>query len=272
MGLLATAGLVPAAAMAQDGREGMRGQGRGGAEMRAGAQQGRGERGWQRQQGTERSQRADGLQRTYTPRVQADNRGPRQDARQDLRQVGAVPADPARAQRVRGGDRAQIDRRVDQRGQVDRGQTPNRWGSARADRRDFNRDRAGFYDRQEWARRGWDDRGAGRSGYNGAGGWNRGWRQDSRYNWAGYRAANRSAYRLPRYYAPYGWDGGYRRFSIGGQLSSLLFAQSYWIDDPYSYRLPEAYGPYRWVRYYNDALLVDLETGEVVDSTYDIFW
>ena len=48
--------------------------------------------------------------------------------------------------------------------------------------------------------------------------------------------------------------------------------QSYWIDDPYDYRLPEAYGEYRWVRYYNDALLVDIYTGEVVDVVYDIFY
>jgi hypothetical protein len=26
------------------------------------------------------------------------------------------------------------------------------------------------------------------------------------------------------------------------------------------------------VRYYNDALLVDIYTGEVVDTVYDIFW
>ncbi|MEG8047084.1 RcnB family protein [Sphingomonas aerolata] len=36
--------------------------------------------------------------------------------------------------------------------------------------------------------------------------------------------------------------------------------------------MPEAYGPYRWVRYYNDALLVDLDSGRVVDTVYDIFW
>ena len=46
----------------------------------------------------------------------------------------------------------------------------------------------------------------------------------------------------------------------------------YWIGDPYSYRLPEAYGPYRWVRYYNDALLVDLRSGFVVDTVYGIFY
>ena len=41
---------------------------------------------------------------------------------------------------------------------------------------------------------------------------------------------------------------------------------------PYAYRLPEAYGPYRWVRYYNDALLVDIRDGRVVDVVNDIFW
>ncbi|RZM12158.1 MAG: hypothetical protein EOP67_66195, partial [Sphingomonas sp.] len=51
-----------------------------------------------------------------------------------------------------------------------------------------------------------------------------------------------------------------------------LWSRNYWIDDPYSYRLPEAYGPYRWVRYYDDALLVDVRTGVVVDTAYGIFW
>ena len=32
------------------------------------------------------------------------------------------------------------------------------------------------------------------------------------------------------------------------------------------------YGPYRWVRYYDDVLLVDVYSGEVVDVIYDFFW
>ncbi|MBS0477902.1 MAG: RcnB family protein [Proteobacteria bacterium] len=102
--------------------------------------------------------------------------------------------------------------------------------------------------------------------------WNRGWRGNDRYNWQRYRNDNRNLFRLPRYYAPYGWSYGYRRFSIGFVLDRMLFGQNYWIDDPYEYRLPEAYGEYRWVRYYNDALLVDIYTGEVVDVVYDIFY
>lgn len=101
--------------------------------------------------------------------------------------------------------------------------------------------------------------------------WNRDWRRDQRYNWQSYRSLNRSFYRLPRYQSPYGYRYGYQRFGIGVYLNSLLFSQDYWIDNPYEYRLPEAYPPYQWVRYYNDALLVDEESGYVVDTIYDVF-
>lgn len=137
-----------------------------------------------------------------------------------------------------------------------------------------------------WDHRGNDGRGGdwrgdrhdGRPGYNngwnnnGNRGWNRDWRRDNRYNYNYYRIQNRNIYHLPRYYAPPGWGYGYRRFSIGFTLNSFLYDQDYWIDDADYYRLPPAYGPYRWVRYYNDALLVDIRTGYVVDTVYDIFW
>ncbi|WP_415642261.1 RcnB family protein [Sphingomonas antarctica] len=110
------------------------------------------------------------------------------------------------------------------------------------------------------------------NGYNGGNNWNRGWRNDNRYDWQRYRSANRYLYSLPRYYAPYGWNYGYRRFDIGITLNSLLFSRNYWIDDPYQYRLPPAYPPYRWVRYYNDALLIDERSGYVVDAQYDFFY
>lgn len=140
----------------------------------------------------------------------------------------------------------------------------------------FARDRNGDGRPDSYARgnRGYDNRQSFR--YDGRGNdggrWNNSWRRDDRYDWNRYRSYNRSAFRLPRYYAPYGWSYGYRRFSIGVVLTSSLFGQNYWIDDPYDYRLPEAYGPYRWVRYYNDALLIDLRSGVVVDTVYDIFW
>ena len=97
------------------------------------------------------------------------------------------------------------------------------------------------------------------------------WRRDTRYDWSGYRNRHRDLYRVGRYFSPYS-DYGYSRLSIGFFLSSGLFGQSYWINDPWQYRLPQAYGPYRWVRYYDDVLLVDIYSGEVVDVIHDFFW
>lgn len=100
----------------------------------------------------------------------------------------------------------------------------------------------------------------------------RAWRNDRRYDWRRYREYNRHVYRPGRYYVPYGWNYGYRRYSIGITLNSLLFGSRYWIDDPWQYRLPPAYGPYRWIRYYDDVLLVDMRSGYVVDVIHDFFW
>lgn len=195
-----------------------------------------------------------------------ERRGVRQDYRQDRR-------DDRQAFR---GERRE-DRQALRNGQVTQQQFRR---DRRDDRQDFRRDRA--EDRRDFrgqrrsnggrwnVDRGWN----GDAGWGGGnrGGWDRGWRDDRRYDWRGFRQQNRDLYRLPRYYAPRGWGSGYQRFDIGLTLSSILFAQNYWINDPWSYRLPPIDGPFRWVRYYNDALLVDLETGQVVDIEYDIFW
>ena len=99
----------------------------------------------------------------------------------------------------------------------------------------------------------------------------RSWRNDRRYDWNRYRSANRNVFRLGVYYSPYR-NYSYRRLNIGWFLDSLFYSNRYWINDPWQYRLPEVYGPYRWVRYYDDVLLVDTYTGEVVDVIYDFFW
>lgn len=101
--------------------------------------------------------------------------------------------------------------------------------------------------------------------------WNNDWRQDRRYDWRDYRNSHRDVYRGRPYYSPYrGY--AYSRVSIGFTLGSLFYGSSYWLDDPWAYRLPPVYGPYRWVRYYDDVLLVDVYTGQVVDVIYDFFW
>lgn len=101
--------------------------------------------------------------------------------------------------------------------------------------------------------------------------WDRLWRNDNRYNWQNYRQSNRGLYSMGRYYAPYR-DYSYRRLSIGLRLNSLFYASRYWINDPWQYRLPAAYGSYRWIRYYDDVLLVDTYSGEVVDVIHNFFW
>ncbi len=96
------------------------------------------------------------------------------------------------------------------------------------------------------------------------------WRRDNRYNWSSYRNHNRHIFQLGNYYSPYR-NYSYRRLSIGFSLGSLFYGNRYWINDPWQYRLPDVYGPYRWVRYYDDVLLVDVYSGEVVDVIYDFF-
>ena len=100
--------------------------------------------------------------------------------------------------------------------------------------------------------------------------WRREWRQDRRYDWRRHRDRDRSRFRVAIYIDPFGWN--YRRWNLGWNLHRYHYSSRYWIDDPWEYRLPPAYGPYRWVRYYDDALLVDLRSGRVVDVIHGFFW
>ncbi|MEO0700025.1 MAG: RcnB family protein, partial [Pseudomonadota bacterium] len=100
---------------------------------------------------------------------------------------------------------------------------------------------------------------------------NRAWRANKRYHWRGYRNVHRNVFRLGRYYAPFRGHY-YRPVRIGFFLDNLFFQPRFFINDPWAYRLPPVYGPYRWVRYYDDVLLVDIYTGEVVDVIENFFW
>lgn len=149
----------------------------------------------------------------------------------------------------------------------DNWQNGNRGGSwANNGRRDND------WRRNDWRGNSWQGNNWSRGGYQGDyRRWDGGWRRDNRYDWNRYRQANRALFRLPPYYAPFrGY--GYNRLSIGIFLNQGFFASSYWINDPWAFRLPPAYGPYRWVRYFDDVLLVDIYSGEVVDVIYDFFW
>ena len=100
--------------------------------------------------------------------------------------------------------------------------------------------------------------------------WTNNWRNDRRYDWNNYRNHHRSAFRIGFYYDPFGWS--YRPWSIGSYMYPSYYDQSFWLNDPWQYRLPPAYGPYRWVRYWDDALLVNIYTGQVEDVLHNFFW
>ena len=101
--------------------------------------------------------------------------------------------------------------------------------------------------------------------------WNRNWRTDNRYDWQRYRYSNRNLFRSGGYYSPYrGYS--YNRLNIGFILDSLFYSNRYWLSDPFQYRLPPAPYGTQWVRYYDDVVLVDIYTGEVLDVIYDFFW
>jgi hypothetical protein len=130
-------------------------------------------------------------------------------------------------------------------------QQQRRWdGNRDGNRRDGNRNWSGQrFDRNSWSRN---------------------WRNNNRYDWQRYRYQNRSIFNLGRYYAPYG-GYGYNRLSIGIILGEAFFGRDYWIDSDY-YHLPPAPPGTEWVRYYNDVVLVDMYSGEVIDVIYDFFW
>ena len=100
--------------------------------------------------------------------------------------------------------------------------------------------------------------------------WSTSWRNNDKYDWYNHRRHHRSLFHLGFYYDPFGW--GYSPYQIGWRLWPSYYSSRYWINDPWQYRLPYAPPGTRWVRYYDDAILVDMWSGQVVDVIYDFFW
>lgn len=100
--------------------------------------------------------------------------------------------------------------------------------------------------------------------------WNTNWRNNSTYDWRNYRNRHRSLFHFGYYYDPFGW--GYQPYSIGWRLWPSYYSSNFWINDPWQYRLPYPPPGTQWVRYYDDALLVDMWSGQVVDVIYGFFW
>ena len=95
------------------------------------------------------------------------------------------------------------------------------------------------------------------------------WRNDNRYDWRDWRNSHRDLFSR-HYRAPRGYH--YRSVYAGFFLEPFFYSSSYWLNDPFDYRLPPVPWPLQWVHYYNDALLVDVTTGEVVDVIPNFFF
>jgi len=62
------------------------------------------------------------------------------------------------------------------------------------------------------------------------------------------------------------------RWTFGERLPVAFYARDYWLADFALYGLMEPWAGYEWVRVGDDALLVDVETGEVVRVEYGLFY
>lgn len=73
---------------------------------------------------------------------------------------------------------------------------------------------------------------------------------------------------------PYRQPPGFyvHRWTFGERLPVAFFARDYWITDFALYGLMAPWAGYEWVRVGDDALLVDVETGEVVRVEYGLFY
>jgi Ni/Co efflux regulator RcnB len=72
------------------------------------------------------------------------------------------------------------------------------------------------------------------------------------------------------YVRPPGWYA--HRWVYGERLPRNFFVSDFWITDFGVYGLMAPWDGYEWVRYGDDALLIDVETGEVIRVEYDIFY
>jgi Ni/Co efflux regulator RcnB len=128
------------------------------------------------------------------------------------------------------------------------------------DNRNWNRDRD--WDRYHWR----DDRG--RMWH-----WDRGWYDRYRFDHFRFyqgRYFARERFRFGYYRAPYGFST--RIWLRGDFLPFGYFNDGYVVRDYWSFNLFDPPFGCRWVRVRDDALLVDIATGEVVDAVYDLFW
>ena len=117
--------------------------------------------------------------------------------------------------------------------------------------------------------------------------------QSHRYDWATYQPGhsppqwqqygqrfdaqsyqwNRTSYQRYHYrpyVQPYGWYA--QRWEYGQILPALFWGRDYWLTDYAGFGLIDPPYGYVWVRYGNDALLVDVESGQILSVEYGVFY
>jgi hypothetical protein len=85
-----------------------------------------------------------------------------------------------------------------------------------------------------------------------------------------YQGRSFTSFRAAPFSYPGGW--GYRRWTVGQVLPGLFLSQGYYIGNWGAYGLAPPPPDLQWVRYGPDALLVNVYTGQVVDTVYGVFW
>jgi len=71
------------------------------------------------------------------------------------------------------------------------------------------------------------------------------------------------------YRAPPGFV--YRRWAFGQSLPAIYFARNYWLDNYIAFGLFAPPAGLVWVRYGPDALLINSNTGEIIQVEYGVF-
>lgn len=164
--------------------------------------------------------------------------------------------DERRDSRDRGHDRRWDDRHRDDRRWDDR-----RWDDKRGHER-------------RWSDRRWDERSSWRDARGRPWRYEPRWYQDHRLRYFRYDRGHyyaRERFHIGLYVVPRGYS--YRVWRIGDWLPYGYYdGGRYALHDYWRYRLYDP--PYwaMWIRVRDDALLVDVDTGEVIDVVYDLFW
>jgi Ni/Co efflux regulator RcnB len=106
-------------------------------------------------------------------------------------------------------------------------------------------------------------------------GFNNGARGGQRHDFSNFRNFHQNfraeqRFRGPAYRRPPGYYA--RRWSWGQVLPTFFWTRDYWLTDYYDYDLPPPPFGAIWVRVGDDALLIDQDSGEIIEVDYGVFY